>query len=321
MVSALDTHCPTTTAHLCCRAMSTTADLTVVVPAGEPGDALLNWAAARLEQLEQRWSRFRPDSEISRLNAAAGAALPVSLDTLLAVHTARAAWSHTEGCFDPTVHDALVHLGYDRTIDELRTGTPAERADALGTPSPAPGCAGIEVDPYTSSVRLPPGTHLDLGGIGKGLAADLVARGLIERGALGALVNIGGDVRVTGTPPDGTAWHIDVLDPRTEQRFTSLDLRDGGVATSTTLRRHWRSGDHAHHHLVDPATGDSTRSPVVGVTVVAGTTAWADALSKVPFVDPTRTDGFEAVAAFVLYADGSHRTVGPMAQFERDGAR
>jgi thiamine biosynthesis lipoprotein len=299
--------------------MSTTADLTVVVPVSDTGDALLAWAVGRLEQLEQRWSRFRPESEISRLNAASGDALPVSLDTLLAVHTARAAWSHTEGRFDPTVHDALLHLGYNRTIDELRTGIPAERADELGAPLPAPGCADIEIDPYTSSVRLPSGTHIDLGGIGKGLAADLVARGLIERGALGALVNIGGDVRVTGTPPDGDAWHVDVLDPRTEQRFTSLDLRDGGVATSTTLRRHWRHGDHAHHHLVDPATGGSTRSPVVGVTVVAGTAAWADALSKVPFVDPACTLGFEPAAAFVLFADGSHRTVGPIDRFERKG--
>jgi thiamine biosynthesis lipoprotein len=320
-VSALRTDCPTTTAHLCCRAMSTVADLTVVVHPGETGDDLLGWAAGRLEQLEQRWSRFRPDSEISRLNAAAGTALPVSIDTLLAVHTARAAWLHTEGRFDPTVHDSLLHLGYDRTIDELRSGTPSEWAGELGAPLPAPGCAGVEVDPYTSSVRLPLGARIDLGGIGKGLAADLVARGLIERGALGALVNIGGDVRVTGIPPDGLAWHVDVLDPRTEQRFTSLEIRDGGVATSTTLRRHWHLGDRAHHHLVDPATGDSTRSPVVGVTVVAGTAAWADALSKAPFVDPDHAVGFEPAAAYVLFADGSHRTIGPMEQFERTEAR
>jgi thiamine biosynthesis lipoprotein len=302
--------------HLCCRAMSTVVDVTVVTHDAHRGDELLAWARGRIEALETRWSRFRADSEISRLNAAGGEPLTVSADTLLAVHTAHAAWIHTGGLFDPTVHDSLLRLGYDRSIDDLRT-----TADeiASGTPLPSPGCAGVEVDPYTSSVRLPPGVRIDLGGIGKGLAADLTARGLIERGAAGALVNIGGDVRVTGLPADGVAWHIDVLDPRTEQRLTSIDLLDGGVATSTTLRRRWRTDEGTHHHLVDPATGASTTSPVVGVTVVAGTAAWADALSKTPFVDPTHTATFSPAAAFVMHADGTHTTIGPIDRYEQAG--
>ena len=113
------------------------------------------------------------------------------------------------------------------------------------------------------------------------------------------------------------AWHIDVLDPRTEQRLTSIDLLDGGVATSTTLRRRWRTDVGTHHHLVDPATGASTTSPVVGVTVVAGTAAWADALSKTPFVDPMHTAAFSPAAAFVMRADGTHTTIGPVDEYEQ----
>ena len=301
--------------HLCCRAMSTVVDVTVVTHDADRGDDLLRWARERIEQIEARWSRFRPDSEISRLNAAGGEPVVVSTDTLLAVHTARAAWIHTGGLFDPTVHDSLMRLGYDRSIDELRATTAP--GTATSTPVAAPGCVGLDVDPYTSSVCLPAGVRIDLGGIGKGLAADLTARGLIERGAAGALVNIGGDVRVTGLPADGVAWHVDVLDPRTEQRLTSLDLLDGGVATSTTLRRRWRADGSTHHHLLDPATGTSTTSPVVGVTVVAGTAAWADALSKTPFVDPTHTAAFSPAAAFVMHADGTRTTIGPVDRYEQ----
>jgi thiamine biosynthesis lipoprotein len=260
----------------------------------------------RIAELEQRWSRFLPDSDISRLNRAEGAPLEVSPDTVAAVRAACAAWVVTGGKYDPTVHDSLLRLGYDDTIDVVRQrggGSPA-------IPLPSPGCEGVELDENAGVVRLPAGVRLDLGGIGKGLAADLVVAGLLARGAAGALVSVGGDLRVAGTAPDGVAWHIDVEDPRTDQRLTSIDLLDGAVATSTTLRRRWRTGQRPHHHLLAPATGESTGAGVVGVTVVADTAAWADALSKVPFVDPGHGGCFSRAAALVMHDDGTERTIG-----------
>lgn len=289
-------------AHLAFRAMSTDVTVTVV---GADLDAL-DWARSRVCELEQRWSRFLPDSDIGRLNRAQGSAVQVHADTVTAVRAACAAWLVTDGCFDPTVHDSLLRLGYDDTIEVVRERGGGSPAVSL----PAPGCAGIEFDETRSVVRLPAHVRLDLGGIGKGLAADLTVTGLLERGADGALVSVGGDLRVAGTPPNGDAWVIEIEDPRTEQPLTSVSLSSGGVATSTTLRRRWRSGQRPHHHLLAPTTGASTTNDVVGATVVADTAAWADALSKVPFVDPDRRDCFQYASCLVMYADGTSSTVG-----------
>ena len=293
----------TTASHLAFRAMST--DVTVTIVGGDP--ALVRWAQARVEQLESRWSRFRPDSEISRLNDAAGTPLVVSDDTVTAVRAACSAWSITDGCFDPTVHDSLLRLGYDDTIEVVRERGGGTAPSLL----PAPGCLGISFDETTGVVQLPIGVRLDLGGIGKGLAADRTVTELLEHGADGALVSVGGDVRVAGTPPNGDAWIIEIEDPRNDRPIASVALVDGGVATSTTLRRRWRLGQRPHHHLVAPTSGASTTTDVVGATVVADTAAWADALSKVPFVDPSYTRCFERASCLVMHADGAATTIGP----------
>ncbi len=292
-------HCPV---HLAFRAMSTDVTVTVV----GAGDDALDWARDRIGQLEQRWSRFLAHSDISNLNRAEGAPLEVHPDTVAAVRAACAAWLVTGGRFDPTVHDSLLRLGYDDTFDVVR-----ERGGGMPTSTlPAPGCAGIEFNETHNMVRLPAHVRLDLGGIGKGLAADLTVVGLLERGAEGALVSVGGDLRVAGTPPNGDAWIIEIEDPRDDRPIASISMLSGGVATSTTLRRRWRSGQRPHHHLVAPATGASTTTEVVGATVIAGTAAWADALSKVPFVDPLQSDCFEHASCLVMYADGTTTTTG-----------
>ncbi len=298
--------------HLAMRAMST--EVTITVVDGDP--SLLEWARARVDELEARWSRFLPDSELSRLNAAGGRPLTVSADTVRAVRAACAAWVHTGRRFDPTVHDSLLRLGYDASIELVRTRTTSA---APTTVAPAPGCAGIAIDEEACTVAVPDGVRLDLGGIGKGLAADLTAEGLMARGARGALVNIGGDLRVAGESPRGGPWRVDVEDPRTEHPIATVELCDGGVATSTTLRRRWLCGSEARHHLVEPRTGAPAAGSVVGVTVMAGTAAWADALSKVPIVDPAATDVLAPTSALVMFADGSTVDVGP-AVFERVGS-
>jgi thiamine biosynthesis lipoprotein len=130
------------------------------------------------------------------------------------------------------------------------------------------------------------------------------------------MVNIGGDVRVVGTPSVSDSWRVELEDPRTEHVFAAVELIDGGVATSTTLRRRWRLGSSTVHHLIDPATGLNGRgdaAAVVGVSVVAGTAAWADALSKVPFVDRhASTTTLGAASALIMCADGSVETHGSL---------
>jgi thiamine biosynthesis lipoprotein len=254
-------------------------DVEVIVVGAHVGAAVE--AQERVDALEARWSRFLPDSEISRLNATAGVPAVVSRPTFDLVQRALDAWRATSGRFDPTVLTALEAVGYDRTFEAVaREGT--ERVESTG---PAPGCGGIELDPIVRAVRLPPGVRLDLGGIGKGYAADLVAVALRDAGAAGVCVNLGGDLRVTGEPPDGApAWVIAVEDPSGGQRFGNLALLEGGVATSTRLRRAWRRAGRDLHHLLDPASGEPAARGLTSVTVLAAEAWWAEVLAKAAFV-------------------------------------
>src|SRR5207302_10005601 len=129
---------------------------------------------------------------------------------LLALPCAADLHRATSGRFDPAIIDALQQAGYDRSFELIdASGPPPARASAPGA---APGFGRIDIDVDGSRVRVPHGVRLDLGGLGKGLAADLLARGLVDRGARTALVSMGGDLRARGEPPDG-AWDIPVEHP------------------------------------------------------------------------------------------------------------
>jgi thiamine biosynthesis lipoprotein len=278
--------------------MGGTAEVTVV--GGDP--AHLRLAAARLRELERLWSRFRPDSDLTRLNMAEGAEVTVAPETLHLLDSLVAAWDVTAGAFDPTLLPALVAAGDVESRDDpaARTVLPAS-ATWPGDPG------GIVTDHARGRAWLPRGTAIDAGGLGKGLAADLTVAAILAAGAEGAMVSVGGDLRVEGPAPHG-AWSIGVEDPHDPARAgLVLALAAGGVATSTPAARRWRSAGHEHHHLFSPATGASAREGVASVTVAAASAAWAEAMTKVPFVRGAR-EGIAfldhlAVAAFVVTAD------------------
>lgn len=241
-------------------AMGTQVDLLVV----DAPPTVLAHAQARLAGLEARWSRFRPDSEISALNRAAGHPVTVSPETFTLIALAVLGWQTTGGRFDPTVLDALEAAGYDRTFNQL----PPDREASDPAPAPAPGLTGIALDAEAGTVTLPTGTRLDPGGIGKGYAADLLCAELAAGGAGGVCVNIGGDLRVSGTPPRGGPWSVAVPHPRGGHAAT-VELTEGAVATSSPLRRAWRAGGRLAHHLIDPSTGLPAHTGILQVTVVA----------------------------------------------------
>jgi thiamine biosynthesis lipoprotein len=236
-------------------------------------DGLLRQAKARIADLEARWSRFRPTSELSRMNAMAGQPTVVSPELWLLVERAVAAWTLTGGAFDPTVLGAVVAAGYDRDFTELEPGRPA------GREADVPGCAGIELDPALRVVTLPAGVGIDPGGIGKGLAADIVVGELLAAGAAGALVSLGGDLRVGGEPPGGDCWTIAVVHPFTGRDLLAIGLTDGAVATSSRLLRRWTVDDGERNHVIEPASGTSAGGPLVAATAVAGEGWWAEALA------------------------------------------
>ena len=251
-------------------------------------DELADRAVARLHQLEGRWSRFRSTSELSTLNAAGGAPAVVSSDTLELVMRLVQAWHLTDGDFDPTLLGALVELGYAASRDDATLRTSLAPSTGLrGRPE------GVLIDTDAHVVQLPAGTVLDPGGLGKGLAADIVTGELLAQGATGALVEIGGDLRVRGEAPGCDAWII-AVDTAIAGDPCVVRLVDGAVATSTTRLRTWDSDGEARHHLIDPTTLHPSRSATVSCTVVAGSGAWAEAFTKVAFA----RDPADALAAY-----------------------
>jgi thiamine biosynthesis lipoprotein len=266
-------------------------DATVLTLEGPPdSDAR---AADAIERLEAKWSRFRPTSELCALNAAAPWPVVVSPETFALVQNAVDSWRATGGRYDPTVLPSVIAAGYDRDFDAVAR----DGAGPPGAPAPAPGCAGVVLDARVQSIQLPEGVALDLGGIGKGYAADRVARQLVEDGARGALVNLGGDLRARGEAPEPHGWIVEVDDPLGTGAAGMLKLGAGAVATSTRLKRSWQRGGHALHHLIDPRTGMPAHSGLASVTVVAGDAWRAEVLAKAAFVAGAR-DG----AALVLDA-------------------
>jgi thiamine biosynthesis lipoprotein len=280
-------------------AMGTEAHVLVV---GPRADALVADACARIDQLEARWSRFRPDSEVSRLNAAAGAALAVSPDTVHLVAMAVEAWRHSAGFVDCTLLEQVVAAGYDRSLAEVPAHRPRdERWDPV-----VPSLLGpLDLQVTATTVRLPAGIGFDPGGIGKGLAADLVVAELLAAGAEGACVNLGGDVRVGGTGPDGGGWTVSIDHPAQRVPVALVGLLDGAVATSTTLRRRWTVGGAERHHLVDPRTGAPSTSDLTFVSVVAASAWEAEVLAKGVLLrgGPYPFDIVEGTGAHALVVD------------------
>jgi thiamine biosynthesis lipoprotein len=306
--------------QLAFRAMGT--DVHLLTVDGDPSGADLVAARRQVQDFEQRWSRFLPDSELSRLNAAGGQLTQVEPDTFALVSAAVDAWHLTAGRFDPTVLNALVSSGYDRTFEQMqhRADPPGPAGRSADSPAEVPGCARITLVPGAHLVGLPSGVGLDLGGIAKGHTADRVALSLVESGAAGAMADVGGDLRVIGRPPVGDSWLVAVDDPhRPGTDRATLACSEGAVATSSRLRRSWHDEGRPRHHLIDPATGQPAAGDVDTAVVLAAEAAWAEVLAKSALIAGAEA-GAELVGHFgatgLLYlADGSVRRLKGVEEF------
>ena len=243
---------------------------------------LLDVAKSSIDHHERHWSRFLPDSDISRLNHAAGSTVHIDPATVVLLQAMIDGWRATTGAFDPTLLAPLVNLGYAASWDDS--------AAVTSLPLDALRRADLDllvIDKAQCTATTPRGMCLDAGGIGKGLAADLVVGYLIDAGADGASVSIGGDLAVRGRAPQPDGWIIGIADPMssgdTDVEDGQLMMVEGGVATSGTLRRRWVDAEGGStHHLLDPATGRPVRHAreLIAATVVAGTAAWAEVWTK-----------------------------------------
>lgn len=261
-------------------------------------DQLIALAPVRMELLEQSWSRFRADSELSRNNAnAGGAELPISEDFLELVTAMQSAAAMTGDLFNPTMARIIDALGYSMDFAELTAGatSPASAVAALPVMSPA---TGIHV--RGDHLALDAGVALDPGALGKGLAGDILCREFRAAGATGVLANIGGDVVASGTP-GASEWCVGVVNERDRaELLTTIQSKAESlaVATSTTARRVWGDGV---HHVIDPRTGAMSTTDLIQATVSAERGWIAEAFTTAAMVL-----GFDQAHTFLLEHNMSH---------------
>ncbi|MBU1588204.1 MAG: FAD:protein FMN transferase, partial [Actinobacteria bacterium] len=208
-------------------AMGGSATITLVGGTGAVLDAAVNLLA----ECEDQWSRFRRTSDISRLNWAEGRPVDVHSSTLRLLTSMIEGHRMTRGAFDPTLLPAVIAEGY------ATSATSSGLVTALPSTARAGGDLGA-IEIVGSSVTLPVGMTLDPGGVGKGLAADMVCELVLQAGAWGAVVEVGGDIVVGGRPSQGNAWDLGVDDPFDPSRYSALvRLARGALVTSSQRKR------------------------------------------------------------------------------------
>ena len=263
------------------RALGGSVRLIVTRPAalGAAKDAL----DEHLRQIDAAASRFREDSELSRLNAQPDRAVRVGPLLARAIREALRGARLTGGAVDPTVGHAVKVAGYD---SEFASVPPSGMALHLAVER-IPGWQAVQFDESSATVMLPRGVELDLGATAKALASDLgAAAALKAAGAGGVLVSLGGDIAVAGEAPDG-GWPIQMSeDSGAPIRLgeETVAITSGGLATSSTTVRRWSRGGVELHHIIDPATGLPAAGPWRTVTVVAASCVDANIASTAAIV-------------------------------------
>jgi thiamine biosynthesis lipoprotein ApbE len=285
-------------------ALGTTAVVLIADPDGD-ADAAVRIVKAEIAAIDAACSRFREDSELTRLNAAQGVAMvasPLLLDALdVAVRAARL----TGGLVDPTVGSVMRILGYDRDFAHVAaTGPPLQVS--VGE---VPGWRAVVIDRAVSTVRVPAGVSVDLGATAKAWCADQAAARASAATGSGVLVSLGGDLAVAGSPPEG-GWRVRVTDRHDggdDAPGQTVAVSSGGLATSGITARRWQRGGQPMHHIVDPATGQSANGPWRTASVAAASCVDANTASTAAIILGGRApEWLEArrLAARLVSSDG-----------------
>jgi FAD:protein FMN transferase len=260
------------------RAMSSACEIRLE---GDEEDALSLAAQRAIDEvlrIERTYSRYRDDSIVSRINAAAGRAEPVAVDAETARLLAFAGELHAAsgGLFDIT-------SGVLRRVWNFRAGCPPDAA-ALAAQLPLIGWDQVELAGAT--VRLPrAGMELDFGGFGKEYAVDRAATLLVEAGVRHGFVNLGGDIRVVGPRADGTPWRFGIAHPRVaDATIASVEMADGALATSGDYERYFEHEGKRYCHILDPRSGWPVTA-WASISVTAPACLAAGALSTIAMLE------------------------------------
>ncbi len=231
------------------------------------------------EVWEQALSRFRQNSELNALNRAAGQTFQASRTLFEVVQQALVAAKTSGGIVTPAILDAMEAAGYDKSFEQLSE----PHAQESNVRAHIGDWRTIRIDKARQTIKLPQGMRLDLGGIGKGWAADQAVKRLSEFGP--ALLDAGGDVAVSGPMANGTAWPIGIVDPQKPDRdLVAIGLYGGSVATSGRDYRRWQAHGRMQHHLIDPRTGEPADTDVLTASVIAPSAVEAEMAAKLALI-------------------------------------
>lgn len=226
----------------------------------------------RIFDLEKLWSRFEINSEISILNNANGRTVLVSNETKQLILKMKYGYKITKKIFDPTILPALHKIGYTKSLVSDKVSQISKNA-----------MWPIDLNQISiegNLVTIPSAMALDAGGIGKGLAADLVVQELIDLGASGALVSAGGDISVSGTSPIGQHWTLAIENPfDISSNIAYIKLAKGGIATSSKIKKVFKD----KNHLIDTQISSNTINKTVTSSVISESAGLSEILAKLPF--------------------------------------
>jgi len=288
-------------------AMNTTIQ---VAAEGELADLQLGLSQVRqyIAASEERFSRFRETSELSQLNHSSGVWFQASSELFELVREAYDLYWLTEGLFDPSILKALIHAGYDRSMDEIKYNPVLSSQDRLAWKQSRFG--DTRFDAYRQAIMLPEGVQIDLGGIAKGWIAAR-ACDILGRFTRSCAVSAGGDMVFKGIPDGQSAWQVSLEDPEDENRVLAvLNIENGALATSSVTRRRWLQGTQPRHHIIDPRTGAPVESDWLSVSVAAQKPATVEAFAKAlliagPRRGPELASRVPGLKFIAVQADGS----------------
>ena len=270
---------------------------------GPDAQKAVGQAMGKVQEIEKALSAVDDASEIGSINASSGQPVEVSQETWNIVRDAQALSEETDGAFDITVYPLVLAWGF--TTEDYHVPDQS-RIDSL---LPLVGSGHVHLDQEAASVRLDPGTQIDLGGIAKGYAGRQAAAVLRQAGITSALLNMGGNVQTVGQKPDGSAWRVAIRDPYDEDAYAGyVDVVDKAVVTSGGYERYFEENGHTWHHIIDPQTGYPAENGLISTTVVGQDGEICDALSTALFVmGPDKARAFlenhEEIGAVLITSD------------------
>ncbi|MEK7130305.1 MAG: FAD:protein FMN transferase [Patescibacteria group bacterium] len=269
------------------KAMGT--DIFAAINCGDKKYAELEFENIKSEisVFENRFSRFKKDSELSKLNKSAGGFFQASDEMIELLLCAKEAYEITNGIFDPAVLPILEKIGYNQDFDKIKEGIKKISKKQIQKDfSNLPKFEDIVIDNRNKIVKLPQGVKIDLGGIAKGFIIDRIVMRLRNKFE-NFWISAGGDMYLFGRDSENKNWQVGVQNPLEHSQdilFLNIPTRGAAAATSGITKRKGKSGNFVWHHLIDPRTGLPADNDILAATVIADSVWQADVLAKTALI-------------------------------------